>query len=195
MEQRNTPRQDTGLSPAEMLFGRSTRTLIPNLKLKTQRVHRNVKRKRRNRRDTVKRSYDRRARDLSKLQSGQSIYFQKKVNDAWQPGKVVDEIKNRSYQVQSADGAFYRRNRVHIRPTNVNVHIRDVTPPRAKIPAVPSHCETNMRPNKPVEVIPETTFAPDIESKPSHASEALTVNSRPKREIKEPVYLKDYVRY
>nr|XP_022314409.1 uncharacterized protein K02A2.6-like [Crassostrea virginica] len=195
MEQRITPRQDTGLSPAEMLFGRSTRTLIPNLKLKTQRVHRNVKRKRRNRRDTVKRSYDRRARNLSKLQSGQSIYFQKKVNDAWQPGKVVDEIKNRSYQVQSADGAFYRRNRVHIRPTNVNVHIRDVTPPRAKIPAVPSHCETNMRPNKPVEAIPETTFAPDIESKLSHASEALTVNSRPKREIKEPVYLKDYVRY
>jgi TPR repeat protein len=29
LEQRNTPRQDTGLSPVEMMFGRKTRTMLP----------------------------------------------------------------------------------------------------------------------------------------------------------------------
>jgi hypothetical protein len=31
LEQRNTPRQDTGLSPVEMMFGRKTRTMLPFL--------------------------------------------------------------------------------------------------------------------------------------------------------------------
>lgn len=31
MEQRNTPRKDTGLSPAEMMFGRRLRTMLPRV--------------------------------------------------------------------------------------------------------------------------------------------------------------------
>ena len=53
LELRNTPRQDTGLSPSEMLFGRKTRTM---LRTKRQLFKPNEKRRRRN--DTVKRNYD-----------------------------------------------------------------------------------------------------------------------------------------
>jgi transposase InsO family protein len=107
LEQRNTPRQDTGLSPAEMLFGRSTRTLLPNLKLMFQHIRSDIKRKRRKRRETVKRSYDKRARDLSKLESGQSVFFKKKPNDEWQPGKIVDEDrKYRRYIVSKKPYTF-----------------------------------------------------------------------------------------
>ena len=31
LEQRNTPRQDTGLSPAEMMFNRRTRSFLPSI--------------------------------------------------------------------------------------------------------------------------------------------------------------------
>lgn len=53
LELRNTPRQDTGLSPSEMLFGRKTKTM---LRTKRQLFKPNEKRRRRN--DTVKRNYD-----------------------------------------------------------------------------------------------------------------------------------------
>jgi hypothetical protein len=77
LEQHNIPRQDT---LAEMLFGRSTRTLLPILKLMSQHNRSDIKRKRRKRRETAKQSYDKRTRDLSKLKSGQSAFFTKKPN-------------------------------------------------------------------------------------------------------------------
>ena len=33
LEQRNTPRQDTGLNPSEMMFNRKTRTMLPSKNL------------------------------------------------------------------------------------------------------------------------------------------------------------------
>jgi hypothetical protein len=77
LEQHNIPRQDT---PAEMLFGRSTRKLLPNQKLLSQHIRSDIKRKRRKRRETAKQSYDKRAHDLSKLKSGESVFFTKKPN-------------------------------------------------------------------------------------------------------------------
>jgi hypothetical protein len=45
LEQRNTPRQDTGLSPVEMMFGRKTWTMLPFLNKcnETNRGHENRK--------------------------------------------------------------------------------------------------------------------------------------------------------
>ncbi|XP_021379727.1 uncharacterized protein K02A2.6-like [Mizuhopecten yessoensis] len=79
LEQRNPPRQDTGKRPAEMMFGRNTRSMIPTVKVKgidTQTVKR-----RQSRKDTVKRSYDKRTRVLPKLSKGQNVYYKKSPRD------------------------------------------------------------------------------------------------------------------
>jgi len=58
------------------------------------------------------------------------VYYKKTPRDIWRQGQIVDEVKDRSYTLQSTDGSIYRRNRVHIRPTKVDVNIRDLTPTR-----------------------------------------------------------------
>lgn len=126
---------------------------------------------------------------VSKLEASSSLTCQYE----WQPGKIVDEIKSSSYQVQNTDGAFYRRNRTHIRPTNVNVHIRDAT----RLPT--PQCQQRQlipKPRKSVETILEPIVsAPVVDSRPTQASKQQSVSSRPKRDVKEPAYLKDYIRH
>ena len=56
MELRNTPKQDTGYSPPQMLFGRNTRTLIPALTREYNVADREARRAQR--KQTVKRWYD-----------------------------------------------------------------------------------------------------------------------------------------
>ena len=58
LELRNTPRQDTGTSPAEMMFGRNTRSLLPSTGTKS--------------------IYNKGARDLKRLTPGQPVYYQYK---------------------------------------------------------------------------------------------------------------------
>jgi transposase InsO family protein len=70
LEQRNTPRQDTGLSPVEMMFGRKTRTMIPFLNKCIE-----TNRGRENRKLTVKKHHDKLASDLPKLKEGHSVFF------------------------------------------------------------------------------------------------------------------------
>ena len=70
LEQRNTPRQDTGLSPSEMMFGRQSRTMLPSMKQLLKPNGKRIKRK-----NVIKRNYDKRAKDLPKLNTGKSVYL------------------------------------------------------------------------------------------------------------------------
>lgn len=63
MEQRNTPRQETSLSPCEVMYGRSTRTRLP--KVVQPNPYRNPKREQRKK--SVKRYYDKTAHDRPQL--------------------------------------------------------------------------------------------------------------------------------
>ncbi|KAK3091320.1 hypothetical protein FSP39_018897 [Pinctada imbricata] len=126
MEQRNTPRQDTGLSPAQMMFERSTRTLLPTVCREKQEP---IK-KRERRRKSVKNYYDKTSTDHPELKINQNIYFEHKEGQVWIPGKVIDRLRKHTYLVKSQDGAIYRRNRIHIRPTQIEVTIRESSPTR-----------------------------------------------------------------
>lgn len=59
--------RNTGLSPAEMLFGKGTRKFFQILKLQRERFYGKVKCKSCKRKYAVKIKYDRRARDLQNL--------------------------------------------------------------------------------------------------------------------------------
>ena len=58
LELRNTPRQDTGISPAEMMFGKNTRSLLPSTGTKSIPSEKQVMMKRAKRRLPIKSNYN-----------------------------------------------------------------------------------------------------------------------------------------
>ena len=125
LEQRNTPRQDTALSPAEMMFNRKTRSFLPSLSSKPKNTL--VKGKRDARKRSVKTYHDRKSRKLSVIEIGQSVFYRHTEGQNWKWGKVTGILGPYTYQEEGADDGKYRRNRVHLRPTKVVRTPRDVS--------------------------------------------------------------------
>ncbi|XP_055883579.1 uncharacterized protein K02A2.6-like [Biomphalaria glabrata] len=119
LELRNTPKQDCGYSPAQLCLNRITRSLLPlNKPLEPESYTEGLGAKARHR-YTIKKHYDKRARDLPRLSVDQNVYFQSPGNNDWRPGKIIMRNSERSYTVKGTTGGTYVRNRVHIRPRNV----------------------------------------------------------------------------
>ena len=130
LEQRNTPRRDTGLSPAEMMFNRRTRSFLPSISgsPKDPPPPPLVKEKREARKHSVKKAHDRKSRRLSEIDVGQSVFFQYTEGQNWKLGKVTDILGHNTYQVSGPNGGTYRRNRVHMRPTSITPKAQDLSP-------------------------------------------------------------------
>ncbi|KAJ8044099.1 hypothetical protein HOLleu_11471 [Holothuria leucospilota] len=117
---RNTPRDDTLGSPAQRLFGRRTKTLIPTSRkllepktIQPQQVTQGLTK----RRQKQKVYFDRNTRKLPQLKIGDSVRVQ--TDRGWFPAIVKGTASTpRSYIVQTPDGARYTRNRKHLRQTN-----------------------------------------------------------------------------
>ena len=77
LELRNTPRQDTGISPAEMMFGRNTRSLLSSTRTKSIPSKKQVLMKRAKRRLAIKGNYNKET-DLKRLTPSQPVYYQYK---------------------------------------------------------------------------------------------------------------------
>ena len=74
LEQRNTPHQDTGRSPAEMMFNRGTRSFL--LGMGNTQKDTLLKEQREARTRRVKKVHERRSRKLSEMDERQSVFFQ-----------------------------------------------------------------------------------------------------------------------
>ncbi|XP_060082300.1 uncharacterized protein LOC132561617 [Ylistrum balloti] len=216
MEQRNISRQDTGLSPSEMLFGRKTRTLLPHLPRALN--DEDMTRKREQRKKSVKRYYDKTARDLPCVSEGKSVYFQHKEHERWILGRVIECNSDRTYMIQAQSGAIYRRNRMHLRPTKVEAVIRDNSPctrrqgnqvnntPVSRNIMVSPERKTLEHDDKYVHVSSEEIVKTKTETMEQNSMEPLPVKveqsdvtvvptRRSERTRKEPTYFKDFVRY
>ena len=88
LEQRNTPRQDTGCSPAEMMFNRRTHSFLPSMS--NSPTDPLVKEKREARKRSVKKAHDRKSRKLSRIDVGQSVFFQHTEGQNWKLGKITE---------------------------------------------------------------------------------------------------------
>ena len=179
LEIRNTPRQDILASPANIMFGRSTRTVIPVITKKSADFDFERRRKHRN---TVKLSRDKctPTKSLSPLHFNQNVYFQSPNKEGWQSGKVVETLsaQARSYVIQTENGSRYRRNRVHIRPNHSravqsgDVDIYDYVSPTVPFP------DTNN---------PATT------ARQAHRNlQACSSSNRSRRIRKQPIWFRDY---
>ena len=198
LELRNTPRQDTGLSPAQMMFGRQIRSRLPMINTKPvgQRQTQKAIKKRRNRQKTVKSSYDKRAKELIPLHAGQPVFFQHVPGQQWKKGVIRRRDDERSYTVEGDNGGVYERNRVHIRPTSIHSKPwadRALEPlldaPKDPPPAHPQA-------TAPEAARPAMTAAAEGGQECNDGliqpPEFLVTTPRPQRERKKPRWLEDY---
>ncbi|XP_064624557.1 uncharacterized protein K02A2.6-like [Lineus longissimus] len=190
LELRNTPSQDTGLSPNEMLFGRKTRSFIPCV-AKPETIDESVLEKRAKRKRSVRRCHDRQSRDLKHLEIGQTVYFEHRERARWILGKITEVLGDRTYTVRGHNGGTYRRNRVQMRPTKVELRtsMREVSPSR-----IPNVQSPHAQPAIP-ESISENTIVsePTLPNQTAHEPEVPIPLRRSTRITREPARLKDYV--
>jgi Integrase core domain. len=115
---RNTPKGDV-CSPANLLMSRNLRSNLPisNDNLIPKSIELSKEREKiLAKQDTMKMYYDRNARDLPKIGSGDGVVFKQKPQSDWVPATVVQElVPNRSFRIKTPDGVLYDRNRVHIK--------------------------------------------------------------------------------
>ena len=115
LELRNTPRNNDLGSPAQRLFSRRTKTLLPvSDQLLKPKVVENVAANLKNERDRQKRYYDQHTASLPKLDKGDHVMAQKDPKANWQPAIVKKEIAPRSYLITDNNDRVFRRNRSHL---------------------------------------------------------------------------------
>ena len=123
LDYRNTPTEAMHTSPAQRMFARRTRTLLPMLPVFLQTepaAQRETPEQLKSRKNKQARIYNRQSKKLATLQPGDVVRFKKPTatnnTQKWTLAKVRKPSGIRSYIVES-DGATYRRNRRQLRST------------------------------------------------------------------------------
>ena len=116
---RNTPSEGIGTSPAQRLFGRRCKTLLPTARTLLQpRYHTETEaRAIRDMKDKQAQYYNRGSRPLSALRPNDTVRIKLPGEDTWSSGICEGNVAPRSFDVRVGETA-YRRNRRHILKTN-----------------------------------------------------------------------------
>uniref|UniRef100_A0A4W5KKQ3 Integrase catalytic domain-containing protein n=1 Tax=Hucho hucho TaxID=62062 RepID=A0A4W5KKQ3_9TELE len=118
LDHRNTPSQGTDSSPAMMLMGRRTKTLlIMRENLLRQGMAKCQLEKFKERQQKQAKYYDTSAKDLTELQRYDRVRVQPLTGQKqwWQRATVVRPVEQRSYEVKTEQEQVFRRNRRHLR--------------------------------------------------------------------------------
>ena len=138
LDYRNTPTQGLNTSPAQRLFNRRTRTLLPTtaklLEQKTLdpiKTVNDIQRKK----DKMKFYYDRTSKPLKPLEEGDVIRMKpfNMRNKTWKKAKVTERLDDRSYLVET-DYGMYRRNRQDLKSSNETTSPTTQAPQMAPLP-------------------------------------------------------------
>ena len=119
LDQRNTPTESLGTSPAQRLMSRRTRTLLPTAtNLLYPKVLENVTEKLKLRRQKAKWYHDRSSRNLPDIEIGQDVRVAPlQRNQTWKMGTCLEKLSDRSYVVKTdSDNQILRRNREFLKP-------------------------------------------------------------------------------
>jgi hypothetical protein len=173
LEYRATP-LNIGYSPAELLMGRKIRSFLPispkQLIPKAPEPEQ-VKQLLSSQKDLQKSHYNKTATPLKPLSIGEPVRIQQ---DTWKPATVVQKHNDRSYTVQTPEGAEYCRNRRHLLKTNEPPHPQIL--PDFSIPETPdindppkltneNPCEPQPPQPKNPRAKPESSFSARAEDK------------------------------
>ena len=123
LAERNIPSQGIGSSPVQRLMNRRTRTLLPTTGSLLEPRTLSSSHEREKLKDVQKRQaryYNSDAHDLPELNEGDNLRLKPFVlgQKEWKKGVVVERLDERSYEIETADGSSYRRNRAHLKKTN-----------------------------------------------------------------------------
>lgn len=123
LDQRNTPTQGVGSSPAQRLMSRRTRTLLPiAANLLYPKVEEGVTKMLKLKRQKAKSYHDRSSIVLPELEIGQEVRVAGQRNKTWEAGTCVEKLSDRSYMVE-VNGAIIRRNREALKPREISALI------------------------------------------------------------------------
>jgi hypothetical protein len=117
---RTTPLQH-GYSPAKIMMGRNLKGTLPiHPSRLTTDISAEFTEDRRRQHETQKMYYDKGKKSLSELKAGDPVRIQDDKTGRWATSAIIKNVEpqNRSYTVQTTDGAQYRRNRIHLKPQN-----------------------------------------------------------------------------
>ncbi|KAK3088327.1 hypothetical protein FSP39_017653, partial [Pinctada imbricata] len=117
LDYRNTPTQHLGMSPAQRLMNRRTKTLLPTKGELLQSDNNGIaglQRKFEAAKAKQAEYFNRSSRSLPTLKPGDLVRV-KTPDKPWQKGTVISGPENHSYHVETERGGIYRRNRRHIR--------------------------------------------------------------------------------
>ena len=213
--ERNIPSQGIGNSPVQRLMNSRTRTLLPTTGSLLEPRTLSSSCEREKLKDVQKRQaryYNADAHDLPELNEGAAVRLKPFVlgQKEWKRGVVVERLDERSYEVETAYGSSYRRNRAHLKKTNES-RPEATSGESQRIP------DSNMlghgrRTNKlpPEETLtepPQMSSYPDKPDEPSLCKESGTkglpciepykkpdsgIRTRSGRLVTRPSYLKDF---
>ena len=213
---RNTPSEGLESSPAQRMFGRRTRTLIPTTsELLKPKIVEDVQGKLLRRKQLQAKHYNISAKELPPLSKGEIVRVKPTDRSGrWFKARVEQQVDVRSYEVRTEDGKIFRRNRRHLRSSNEPACIR-VNPEPIHMPnqthlpeslTIPKPTVSPHKTSAPLEVAPRKEPREMTCSKPESSSQTGKVpepSSPPKpadcpvtrsgRMSRPPSYLKDFV--
>ena len=138
---------DIGSSPAQLLMGRTLRSLLPvtnrSLRPKTP-LHKQIRSNIQLKRRKEKKYYDSKSKELSRINVGDSVRV-KHPRSLWRPAVCIGEHSIRSYIIRTPDGGEYRRNRRHLLPTNEQVDVNPFCPTVVNQPLEPNKSKMHYR--------------------------------------------------
>ena len=181
LKYRNTPFDDIGVSPAQLLMSRRTRTTLPTHRrlLVPHAVEPgHVKKALKQRQDASKANYDKCSRDLPPLQAGDKVRIRPNKAKEWRKAEVLP----RSYVVQDEQGHVYRRNRKQLIAVPNDQHMT----PRFKTTYTSPQREN--APMKPEDEKPQSVSPPPkaIGEEPKSSGRPLPMTTRSGRAVKKP---------
>ena len=185
LDYRNTPTEAINTSPAQRLFSRRTRTLLPvTSNLLYPRTVEGVQEKLKLRRQRAKAQYDKHSKVLPEIEVGEEVRVQgQRNNTTWTTGTCVKKLSNRSYLVNTGDETV-RRNREALRPRQDVDNTENGNIMENQSPPAQNHLEQCQSQLVPKSTLPTSQRQDQTTSK--------TVQTRT-RTIRPPERFKDFV--
>ena len=193
---RNTPTEGMTSSPAQRLFSRRTKTLLPTTKrLLEPSITTQVLKEKQLKVQKQAKYYNRHTKDLPPLHEGDKVSIQpiRAHEREWKQATVNKQVNIRSYEVELEDGNTLRRNRRHLQVRKESHNVKE--DPVLIVPKESAQMD-NMPEQRRIEE-PETqlTNKPEAEAV-KEASEKVCepLTTKRGRVIRTPARFMDYVR-
>lgn len=191
LDWRNTPTEGVGTSPAQRLFGRRCKTLLPvsGTLLQPRHSTEGETRAMMGMKRRQQHFYDKHTKPLQPIEPGQTVRMKLPGNSTWTAGTCIGEVGPRSYKVLIGDSIYRRNRRQLISPRNDDHQASPDRTPGDQ--TAPEDLETQLTPSGSSQ---ETNLPSEpVETPMQQSSLGISSPRRSSRSCHPPSWTKDYV--